>query len=213
MSQFLQLYFCSLEPDEGGGPHVAHNRQQRGRNSGEEHSLPDVGHWRPGVSEVLLEHLLLQHGGEGLLATLAAGVFVLSTDGSRGRPCQRSAFDKGASLKGRAGVSLCSAEQMCKSAATPLPQANVAHMWPLVRLDSWCGKPLEIFNLQVECEEDSFNPGAVKSAGQVKVLHYFDSPAAVDQRRRNVKSIMVSSCRGNLLERFPSSVLWIPQRL
>lgn len=60
-----RLYYSSLQPDEGGGPHVAHHRQQRGRNSGEEHSLPDVGHWRTGVSEVLLEHLLLQHRGEG----------------------------------------------------------------------------------------------------------------------------------------------------
>lgn len=49
---------------ERGRPHVPHHRKQRGGNSGEEHSLPDVGYWRTGVSQVLLEHLLLQYGGE-----------------------------------------------------------------------------------------------------------------------------------------------------
>lgn len=59
---FMILFF--FKSDEWGGPHVAHHRKQCGRNSGEEHTLPDVGYWRAGVSQVLLEHLLLQHRGE-----------------------------------------------------------------------------------------------------------------------------------------------------
>ncbi|KAI3355329.1 hypothetical protein L3Q82_018182, partial [Scortum barcoo] len=103
----------------------AHNRKQRGRNSGQEHPLPDVGHRRAGVSAVLLEHLLLQHRGEkckqhygSTFCTLgaevlsgsrffspsvAAGVFVQSTRRQQGPPKSRGqVLTKGARLKSEA---------------------------------------------------------------------------------------------------------------
>ena len=49
-------------PDERGGAHLAHHRQQRGGGGLEQHPLHHVGPGRAGVPAHCLEHLLLQHG-------------------------------------------------------------------------------------------------------------------------------------------------------
>ena len=48
-------------PDERGGPHLPHHRQQRGGGRLEQHSLHHVGPWWTGVAEDGVEHVLLQH--------------------------------------------------------------------------------------------------------------------------------------------------------
>lgn len=111
--QVLTVLSCFIKSDERSRSHIPHHRKQRGRNSGEEHSLPDVGYRRARVSQVFLEHLLLQYRGEKFklycpaaifFLSVAGGVFVQSTNGDRGRPSQRSQFHKEARLSSRAWV-------------------------------------------------------------------------------------------------------------
>lgn len=82
------LHFCFIQSNERGGPYFSHHRKQCWRNSGEEHPLFNVGHRWAGVSQILLEHLLLQYRGEKHLAesftldsshVLSSTVFSLST--------------------------------------------------------------------------------------------------------------------------------------
>lgn len=82
------LHFCFIQSNEWGGPYFSHHWKQCGRNSGEEHPLFNVGHRWAGVSQIILEHLLLQHRGEKHLSesftldsshVLSSTVFSLST--------------------------------------------------------------------------------------------------------------------------------------
>lgn len=54
----------SLQLDERSGAHLTYDRQQRGRDRGQQHALSDVGYRRAGVAALLVEHLLHQHRGE-----------------------------------------------------------------------------------------------------------------------------------------------------
>lgn len=57
--------FCPFlkQLDEWGGTHLAYDREQCGRDCGQQHPFPDVGHWGPGVPQVLLEYVLHKHRG------------------------------------------------------------------------------------------------------------------------------------------------------
>ena len=62
---------------ERGGAHLSYNRQQRGGDSGEQHSFPDVGHRRAGVTEILLEHVLHKHRGQTTYCGCMAVIIIL----------------------------------------------------------------------------------------------------------------------------------------
>ena len=52
-------------PDERGGPHLPHHRQQRGGGGLEQHPLHHVGPGRSGVAQNLLEYILFKYIGTG----------------------------------------------------------------------------------------------------------------------------------------------------